>query len=147
LQNDYEILLMLDPELPEERQDEIVARARELVEKGNGTWVGHDPWGRRRLAYEIDKKTDGIYHLLQLDAEPETLDELTRILKITDGVMRHLATRRVKGSHGPGRPGPEPVESVGREPEYAIQNIRSSEPLQELQEQPPAEQQQTEGEE
>ena len=144
MQNDYEILLMLDPELPEERQDEIVARTRELVEKGNGTWVGHDPWGRRRLAYEIDKKTDGIYHLLQFDAEPETLDELTRILKITDGVMRHLATRRVKGSHGPGRPGPEPVESVGREPEYATTNIRSSEPLQELQEQPPAEQQQPE---
>jgi small subunit ribosomal protein S6 len=147
LQNDYEILLMLDPELPEERQDEIVARARELVEKGNGTWVGHDPWGRRRLAYEIDKKTDGIYHLLQFDAEPEILDELTRILKITDGVMRHLATRRVKGSHGPGRPGPEPVESAGREPEYATANIRSSEPLQELQEQPQAEQQQAEGEE
>jgi small subunit ribosomal protein S6 len=135
LQNDYEILLMLDPELPEERQDEIVARARELVEKGNGTWVGHDPWGRRRLAYEIDKKTDGIYHLLQFDAEPETLDELTRILKITDGVIRHLATRRVKGSHGPGRPGPEPVESAGREPEYAAPNIRSSERSQEQQEQ------------
>ena len=147
MQNDYEILLMLDPELPEERQDEIVARTRELVEKGNGTWVGHDPWGRRRLAYEIDKKTDGIYHLLQFDAEPETLDELTRILKITDGVMRHLATRRVKGSHGPGRPGPEPVESVGREPEYATANIRSNEPLQELQEQPQAEQQRAEEEE
>ena len=147
MQHDYEILLMLDPELPEARQDEIVARIRELIENGGGTWVGHDPWGRRKLAYEIDKKTDGIYHLLQFDAEPETLDELTRILKITDGVMRHLATRRIKGGHGPGRPGPEPVESVGREPEYAIPNIRSSEPLQELQEQPPAEQQQAEGEE
>ena len=99
--NDYEILLMLDPELPEERQDEIVARVRELIEKGGGTWVGHDPWGRRKLAYEIDKKTDGIYHLLQFDAEPETLDELTRILKITDGVMRHLATRRIKGDMAP----------------------------------------------
>jgi len=148
LQNDYEILLMLDPELPEERQDEIVARARELVEKGNGTWVGHDPWGRRRLAYEIDKKTDGIYHLLQFDAEPETLDELTRILKITDGVMRHLATRRVKGSHGPGRPGPEPVESAGREPEYATSNIRSAERLPEQQEEEQqAQEQQAEEEE
>jgi small subunit ribosomal protein S6 len=125
LQNDYEILLMLDAELPEQRQDEIIARTRELIEKGNGTWVGHDPWGRRRLAYEIEKKTDGIYHLVQFDTEPETLDELTRILKITDGVMRHLATRRVKGSHGPGRPGPEPVESAGRVPEYATPNIRS----------------------
>jgi len=134
LQNDYEILLMLDPELPEARQDEIIARARELIESGGGTWVGHDPWGRRKLAYEIEKKTDGIYHLLQFDAEPETLDELTRILKITDGVMRHLPTRRVKGGHGPGRPGPEPVESVGREPDYAAANTRSSERSQELQE-------------
>ena len=125
MQNDYEILLMLDPELPEARQDEVIARTRELIEKGGGTWVGHDPWGRRRLAYPIDKKTDGVYHLLQFDAEPDTLDELTRILKITDGVMRHLPTRRVKGSHGPGRPGPEPAYGVGREPEYAGANIRS----------------------
>jgi len=134
LQNDYEILLMLDPELPEARQDEIIARTRELIESGGGKWVGHDPWGRRKLAYEIEKKTDGIYHLLQFDAEPETLDELTRILKITDGVMRHLPTRRVKGGHGPGRPGPEPVESAGREPDYAAANIRSSERSQEQQE-------------
>lgn len=129
--HDYEILLMLDAELPEARQDEIIARTRELIETGGGTWVGHDPWGRRKLAYEIDKKTDGIYHLVQFDAEPETLDELTRILKITDGVMRHLPTRRVKGGHGPGRPGPEPVESVGREPEYSAANTRSSERSQE----------------
>jgi small subunit ribosomal protein S6 len=135
LQHDYEILLMLDPELPEARQDEIIARIRELIENGGGTWVGHDPWGRRKLAYEIDKKTDGIYHLLQFDAEPETLDELTRILKITDGVMRHLATRRIKGGHGPGRPGPEPIESAGREPEYAAANIRSQDQVDEQVEQ------------
>jgi small subunit ribosomal protein S6 len=125
LLHDYEVLLMLDPELDDSRQEEIVVRTRELVEGSGGTWVGHDPWGRRRLAYPIDKKTDGIYHLVQFDAEPETLDELSRILKITDGVMRHLPTRRVKGSHGPGRPGPEPVESVDRTPEYAGANTRS----------------------
>jgi small subunit ribosomal protein S6 len=135
LQHDYEILLMLDAELPEARQDEIIARTRELIEKGGGTWVGHDPWGRRRLAYPIDKKTDGIYHLLQFDAEPETLDELTRILKITDGVMRHLPTRRVKGGHGPGRPGPEPVESAGRESEYAAANVRSQQESRDMEQQ------------
>jgi small subunit ribosomal protein S6 len=116
---------MLDPELTEARQEEIVVRARELVEKGGGTWVGHDPWGRRKLAFPIEKKTDGIYHLVQFDAEPEALDELTRILKITDGVMRHLATRRVKGGQSPGRPGPEPVETTDRQPEYAGANTRS----------------------
>ena len=97
--NDYEILLMLDPETPEERHDEIIARTRELVEKGGGTWLSHDPWGRRRLAYEIDHKPDGVYHLLLFTAEPATLAEISRVLKITDGVMRHLAVRRVKGGH------------------------------------------------
>jgi small subunit ribosomal protein S6 len=90
----YEVMLMLDPELPEERQSEIVQRTRELVERGGGTVVSHDVWGRRRLAYEIDHKTDGSYHLLTFDAQPETLDEVSRVLKITDGVMRHLAVRR-----------------------------------------------------
>ena len=94
--NAYELLLMLDPDLPEERQTEIVTRMRELVERGNGTWVSHDAWGRRRLAFEIDKKTDGAYHLVGFDADPATLDELSRILRITDGVMRHMATRRLK---------------------------------------------------
>jgi len=124
LQNDYEILLMLDPELPEERQNEIVARARQLVERG-GTWVREESWGRRKLAYEIQKKTDGVYRLLEFDAEPETLDELSRILKITDGVMRHIAVRRVHSVHGPGRPGPESVETADREREYAAATVDS----------------------
>ncbi len=94
----YEVLLMLDPELPEDRGGEIVARMRELVERAEGTWSSHDLWGRRRLAYEIDHKGEGVYHLVTFSTEPETLDELSRILKITDGVMRHLAVRRVEGT-------------------------------------------------
>ena len=94
---DYEILLMLDPELPEERQTEIITRAREAIEKDGGSWDNHEPWGRRRLAYEIDHKAEGSYHLLTFAAEPATLEEISRVLKITDGVMRHLAVRRVQG--------------------------------------------------
>lgn len=96
----YEILLMLDPELPEERQSEIVQRTRELVERGGGSVDSHDVWGRRKLAYEIDHKTDGTYHLLTFSSDPETLDEISRVLKITDGVMRHLAVRRSERSPG-----------------------------------------------
>jgi small subunit ribosomal protein S6 len=95
---DYEILLMLDPEVPEERQQEIVSRTRELIERSGGRFETHDVWGRRKLAYEIDHKPDGAYHLLTFAAETETLDEVSRILKITDGVMRHLAVRRPKPS-------------------------------------------------
>ena len=108
----YEILLMLDPELPEERHDEIVTRTRELIESRGGTVERHDAWGRRKLAYEIDHKTDGTYDLLLFTSDAETLDEVTRILKITDGVMRHLAVRRPERAPAPGpapTPAPEPA--------------------------------------
>ncbi len=92
--NDYEILLMLDPELAEERQGEILTRTQELVTRNGGDWESQEPWGRRRLAYEIDHKSEGVYHLLLFSSTPETLAEISRVLKITDGVMRHMATRR-----------------------------------------------------
>jgi small subunit ribosomal protein S6 len=94
----YEILLMLDPELAEERQDDLIARVRQLVETSGGTWRSHDAWGRRRLAYEIHKKQEGVYHLLVFESNAETLDEITRVLKIDDTVMRHLATKHLEGS-------------------------------------------------
>jgi small subunit ribosomal protein S6 len=100
--NEYEILLLLDPDLTEGRQDEVVARTRELVERGGGTWDLHDVWGRRKLAYEIGHKGEGTYHLLQFTCDAETLDEISRVLRIDDAVMRHLPTRRIQGS--PARP-------------------------------------------
>lgn len=112
---DYEILLLFDAELPEERQTEIVTRTRELVERGGGTFERHDVWGRRRLAYEIDHKAEGTYHLLTFTADAGTLDEISRVLKITDGVLRHLAVKRPKPGATPSGPPP----SADREPEYA----------------------------
>ena len=100
--NEYEILLLLDADLDESRQAEIVARVRERVDADGGSWDLHDVWGRRKLAYEIDHKAEGSYHLLQLTCSAETLDEISRVLRIDDGVMRHMATRRIQGS--PARP-------------------------------------------
>jgi small subunit ribosomal protein S6 len=99
---EYEILLLLDPELAEEKQADVVARLRDMIEKGGGTFERHDVWGRRKLAYPIDKKEEGVYHLLSFTSSPETLDELSRVLKIDDDVMRHMATRRPEG--GPSEP-------------------------------------------
>jgi small subunit ribosomal protein S6 len=93
---------LLDPELAEEKQAETVGRLRTLIEEGGGTLERHDVWGRRRLAYPIDKKEEGVYHLLSFNSTPETLDELARVLKIDDDVMRHMATRRPEG--GPSEP-------------------------------------------
>jgi small subunit ribosomal protein S6 len=125
----YEILVMLDPEIAEERQDEVVLRMREQVEGSGGAWRSHDAWGRRRLAYEIDHKGEGIYHLVVFDAEPTVLDEITRVLKITDGVMRHLAVRHIEGSRtaAPREEAPPPPREDVHERGYAVANIRSQE--------------------
>ena len=107
--NDYEIMLLLDPELAEERANEIIQRVRDSVEGAGGTWDGHEPWGRRRLAYEIAHKGEAVYHLLLFTCPVEALDEITRVLKITDGVVRHGAYRRVKGSTHQKAPAQAPV--------------------------------------
>jgi len=122
--NDYEVLLMLDPEAPEERREEILARARELVEQGGGSWEGAEPWGRRPqpLAYEIGKRTEAYYHLLTFSSDPAALDEVVRVLKITDGVMRHMATLRPK----PHRRRPASGDAGGTE-EYAAAPAASEE--------------------
>lgn len=114
---EYEILLLLDPDLAEDKQAEVVQRTRTLIEQGGGTFERQDVWGRRRLAYEIDHKEEGVYHLLSFTATPETLDEISRVLRIDDGVMRHMATRRIEG--GPAGPvaAPAPIgEDVGAAP-------------------------------
>ncbi len=98
----YEVLLLLDPELDDGRQGEIVERVQGLVANGGGSWDLHDLWGRRRLAYEIDHKIEGSYHLLHFTSDAATLEEISRVLRIDDGVMRHMATRRIEGS--PARP-------------------------------------------
>ena len=139
----YEILMMLDPEHAEARQDEIVARTRELVESGGGTWRSHDPWGRRRLAYEIAHKGEGVYHLVVFDADGETLNEISRVLKIDDAVMRHMATRHIEGSRTsaprddaaapatrptePAETGPEETADTVADEEYADPNASSDE--------------------
>jgi small subunit ribosomal protein S6 len=140
----YEILLMLDPEQAEARQDDVIARTRELVEKGSGTWHSHDAWGRRRLAYPIAHKEEGVYHLVVFDSEAATLEEISRVLKIEDAVLRHLATRHIAGSRtsaprdeaaaAPVAAEPAPAEAAvsdEAEPEYAApeeQPVEAEEP-------------------
>ena len=127
----YEILLMLDPELAEARQDDLIARVRELTERSGGTWRSHDAWGRRRLAYPILKKQEGVYHLLVFDASGETLDEITRVLKIDDSVMRHLATKHIEGSstRAPREETPAPAHAPREEaPPYEAEPIAEAEP-------------------
>jgi len=121
---EYEILLLLDPDLSDERQAEIVTRIREAVER-DGSWDRQDVWGRRKLAYEIDHKPEGFYHLLLFSSSAETLDEITRVLRITDGVLRHLAVRRLKTSSAAE---PQAAPAKAEEPEAEATTEPAAEP-------------------
>ncbi len=132
---EYEILLLLDPDLSEERQTEIVTRIRETVER-DGSWDRHDVWGRRKLAYEIDHKPEGFYHLLLFSSSAETLDEITRVLRITDGVLRHLAVRRLKTSSAAE---PQAAPARAEEPEAEATTEPAAEPEAETPTEPTAE--------
>src|SRR3954453_4782660 len=111
---------MLDPEGAEQHQDDLIARARDLVEKGGGTWRSHDAWGRRRTAYPVAKKNEAVYHLVVFESDAATLDEISRVLKIDDAVLRHLATKHIEGSRtsAPRDETPAPTPAPVAVPEY-----------------------------
>jgi small subunit ribosomal protein S6 len=83
-------MLILSPETEGERQKEILERIKAIVTAGKGTIENVDEWGKKRLAYEIDDFRDGHYYVITLTAQPETLDEISRILRITDEVIRFM---------------------------------------------------------
>jgi small subunit ribosomal protein S6 len=84
---EYELVLMLDPEAPDERRDQIADEARQRITSGGE--LKHDqPWGMRKMAYEIRQRTEADYRFFRFEAEGTLLDELDHSLKITDGVLR-----------------------------------------------------------
>ena len=75
--------------------------------------AGVDAWGKRKLAYEIDHMGDAWYYVLTFESEPEALHEATRVLAITDGVMRHMADARPHRASRTAAPAePEPAEAT-----------------------------------
>jgi small subunit ribosomal protein S6 len=92
--NPYEIMLLIEPEVAEERHTEIIERTKATVTGAGGTWHGVDPWGKRKLAYEINHHTEAFYYVLTFDAPVAALEEAARVLRITDGVLRFMAVAR-----------------------------------------------------
>ena len=99
----YDLMLMLDPEAPEERQAEILGGVRSAIESG-GSLVGAHDWGLRRMAFEIDHRPEAAYHLFQFEGGNDLLERLNHTLKITDGVLRFRIIRLRPGSPPPPRP-------------------------------------------
>ena len=97
----YELMLILRPDVADDKAQAVIDRTtRQLVAAGSQI-IKVAPWGRRRLAYQIDRYREGSYHIVLFEAPPEALAEMERTLQITEEVLRHLVTRDER----PARPG------------------------------------------
>jgi small subunit ribosomal protein S6 len=84
----YELMVILDPDLEERTVAPSLDRFLNVVRQGGGTVDNVNIWGRRRLAYEIDKKAEGIYAVVDMNADPATAKELDRQLNLNESVLR-----------------------------------------------------------
>ena len=89
----YEVMVILDPELEERTVAPSLDTYLNVVRNDGGSVDNVDIWGRRRLAYEIDKNAEGIYAVVQLQAEPATVKELDRQLTLNESVLRTKVLR------------------------------------------------------
>ena len=91
---DYELGIVLSPEASEEQTKAILDRVSQVVQTNGGVVVKVNAWGRRRLAYPIERHRDGLYYFLDLSLTPQTVLEVDRNLKVTEEVIRHLIVKR-----------------------------------------------------
>ena len=119
--NLYDLMVMLDPEAPQERQGEILGSIETMVQTGGGSVVGHHDWGVRRIAFEIDHRPEAAYHLYQFETDSnETLDRLNHNLRIADGVLRFRIIKVKPGTPPP----PAPRQEAPRPPRERPQETR-----------------------
>lgn len=90
----YELLFFVDPTSNEETRAGVMKRIEVAITTDGGTVDSVEDWGKRKLAYAIDKLTEGDYTLINFHMDPASIAELDRILGITDGVIRSMIVRR-----------------------------------------------------
>ncbi|MBZ4687748.1 MAG: small subunit ribosomal protein [Clostridia bacterium] len=89
----YETLFIIRPDLEEEQTNGVIDKFKELLEKNGAEDIKVDPWGKRKLAYEVKKFKEGFYVLFQFNSTPEAASELERNFKISDEIIRYLIVR------------------------------------------------------
>jgi small subunit ribosomal protein S6 len=89
----YELMLVLRPDLADDKVQATLERAARAIAAGGGQIVKQAPWGRRRLAYPIDHHREGSYYVILFEAPATAISELERGLLISEEVLRHLVTR------------------------------------------------------
>jgi small subunit ribosomal protein S6 len=89
----YELMLVLRPDVADDKSQALIDRTTRGIVAAGGQIVKVAPWGRRRLAYPIDRHREGSYHIILFEAPSEAIVELEHTLLITEEVLRHLVTR------------------------------------------------------
>lgn len=89
----YELMLVIRPDVADDRSQAVIDRTTRQIVAGDGQILKVAPWGRRRLAYPIDRHREGSYHIIQFEAPAGVIAELERSLLITEELLRHLVTR------------------------------------------------------
>ena len=87
--NKYELMFIIDPVLDDEKKDAVIETVKGII-AASGEVADTDIWGLRKLAYPIEKKTEGYYVVMQFAATPDLPKELDRRLRISDNVVRHI---------------------------------------------------------
>ena len=89
----YELMLVLRPDVADDKSQALIDRTTRGIVAAGGQIVKVAPWGRRRLAYPIDRHREGSYHIILFEAPSDSIVELEHTLLITEEVLRHLVTR------------------------------------------------------
>lgn len=92
--NSYELLYIIDNGFSDEAKENLINKINAVVTDNGGTVDGIDKWGTRKLAYAINYKTEGYYVLVNFSAPATLPDELERVLRITDGIMRFMVVKK-----------------------------------------------------
>ena len=112
--NKYEVVYIIDPAVEDEARKALINRFNELITGNGGSVDKVEEWGRKRLAYAIDYKTEGYYVLVNFQAEADLPKELERNLQISDSVIRYQVIKQIERKVGikPRAVRPAPVAPV-----------------------------------
>ncbi len=89
----YELMIIVDADADDAANTAVIDKVTELVEAGDGLVPTVDKWGRRKFAYEINHKSEGVYTVLEISTEASNLDDVDRFLRLADDVVRHKLIR------------------------------------------------------
>lgn len=92
--NKYESVIIINPSLDEQGIKEVITKFTDLINNNNGKVENVDEMGKRKLAYEIKKQSEGYYVVYTFEANPEFIKELERIYRITDSIMKFITIRK-----------------------------------------------------